>query len=264
MAQTPRTSRIRLARITDDPGYARVLGQLLTNQRDTTVPTSEQLRDRATVTPADITAALRAAAAAGVPAEHSNPSRALEPLIAAMATRLRKSTQQFLSGDLTPAAWNHQQLTTIKLVQVAAAVLAYGGRASLTPQRLAVIQQAVAQQYQFQAKFLADVVTGRQRRNGRMLTRAGMYAAAARMTAVAVTRRTAYEAGMHYERNVLGPSDDSCDECLQQESLGWVPIGTLSAPGTRTCRSNCQCWIETDPSRHEAASRPSQEGPANV
>ena len=240
--------RIRLARSTDDPGYARILGQLLTEQRNTPLPTHEQLEQLARITPADITTALRLAR------QHDHR---IDAIIALIALRLRSSTQQYLAGAITLAEWNRQQLVTIKLVQVAVASIACGGKQGFTPQRVALTQALILQQYQYQTKYLADVTSGRQRQNGRMLARSALYAAAARLTYTLILRRGAQEQGMRYERNVLGPTDASCDACIQQADLGWVPVGTLTMPGTRTCLANCLCTLSFSdaPSRHEAALR---------
>ena len=54
-----RPPRTRLLRQLDDPGYARVLGQLLTDARDTTLPTAMDLDTAAQVSPAEISKALR-------------------------------------------------------------------------------------------------------------------------------------------------------------------------------------------------------------
>lgn len=54
-----RPPRTRLSRQLDDPGYARVLGQLLTDARDTTLPTAMDLDAASQVGPADITRAIR-------------------------------------------------------------------------------------------------------------------------------------------------------------------------------------------------------------
>ena len=51
--------RTRLMRQLDDPGYARVLGRLLTDARDTPIPTSLDLDKASQVSPTDIARAVR-------------------------------------------------------------------------------------------------------------------------------------------------------------------------------------------------------------
>ena len=54
-----RSRPTRLARLTDDPGFARVLDRLVTEHRDTTVPTPQELTHAAEIRPADIRTAVR-------------------------------------------------------------------------------------------------------------------------------------------------------------------------------------------------------------
>lgn len=51
--------RPRLANQLDDPGFRRVLGNLLEAHRAVTIPTNEQLAAAAIIRPADIAAAVR-------------------------------------------------------------------------------------------------------------------------------------------------------------------------------------------------------------
>lgn len=54
------------------------------------------------------------------------------------------------------------------------------------------------------------------------------------------------------ERNVLGEAEEHCspnekqqtEGCRQLADLGWVPRGTMSRPGQRTCRMGCRCRLE--------------------
>jgi hypothetical protein len=46
------------------------------------------------------------------------------------------------------------------------------------------------------------------------------------------------------ERNVLGAADRHCAQCVECSDRGWVVIGTLPQPGSRTCMSNCKCRME--------------------
>lgn len=51
--------RVRFARQTDDPGFSRVLGRLLTDLHTTPIPSAHALDQASIVTPDDITAAVR-------------------------------------------------------------------------------------------------------------------------------------------------------------------------------------------------------------
>lgn len=251
-AHVPRLRRTRLARLTDDPGFARAFSRLLTDQR-TALPPAAFLDQFSVVSSADARRAARLWTEAVRQAGPDQPP--LEALVAIVTLRLRQAARLFRADGITVAQWMTEHLGHVKLAQAAAALAAYGGTAQMTPARWLVVRQAIRQQLAFCGGFFADVVDGRQRRNGRLDARAGLYAGAARTTHTAITRRLAYEAGATYERNILG-THDNCRECGQQADLGWVPIGTLSAPGTRTCLSNCSCTLSFShvASRHEAAS----------
>lgn len=167
----------------------------------------------------------------------------VEAVIVVAAERMKASSEAFRAGKSSAADWSRAHLAQIKAVHIAAALAAYGGRSAMTPAKWGVVGQIIRREYGYSKLFLLDVLEGRQRQNGRMDARAAMYASAARSTYTAITRREAYDSGMRYERNELGPTDASCRECLQQTALGWVPLGTLSQPGTRTCLAHCRCSL---------------------
>ena len=161
-----------------------------------------------------------------------------------MSARMRTQSADFRAGTLTAGEWHSLQQDGIKAVQIAAALAVFGGREQMTPARWGLVGQLIRQQYAYQRNFLLDVLEGRQRLNGRLDNRAALYALAAHTTAVYLQRRLSVEQGARYERNITNATE-SCPDCLQQEALGWVPVGTLSLPGTRRCGANCRCRLET-------------------
>lgn len=52
-----------------------------------------------------------------------------------------------------------------------------------------------------------------------------------------------------YERNLMTPGAEHCapsahaDGCQEMSDAGWVPMGTLSKPGQRSCGPNCLCAL---------------------
>ena len=168
---------------------------------------------------------------------------AIDAWVVFMAARMHADATRFLAGDLTAATWQTALMADIKATHIASALAAYGGRDQMTPARWGLVGQIIRQQYDYQRAFTADVLGGRQRRNGRLPARAALYAAAARVTYQNVTRRVQADQGARWERNVLG-TDESCRDCVQQTALGWVPLGTLSPIGSRACRSNCKCRMD--------------------
>jgi hypothetical protein len=104
--------------------------------------------------------------------------------------------------------------------------------------------QQLRQQYGFLRNFAQDIAAGKQPMDGRVVARAAMYAEAARGTMRGMQRRQAQLVGKQQERNILGVSDRHCGECVDCSGRGWVPIGTLPTPGSRTCLSNCHCRLD--------------------
>ena len=167
----------------------------------------------------------------------------VDALVQTSASRMAGLASQYRAGEITAAQWLTAHCAEVKAVNVAAAVAAYGGREAMTPQRWGLVGSIVRREYAFSRQMVADAMTGRVRLNGRLDARSAMYAASARQTYTAIQRREAYERGSRYERNVLGAAEH-CPDCVGQTGIGWVPMGTLSQPGTRRCRSNCACRLE--------------------
>ena len=119
---------------------------------------------------------------------------------------------------------------------------AYGGRDAMTPERWGLVGSLVRQQYAYARRFADDVAAGRQRQNGTMDARARLYGQAGRATYELIRRRESAGAGFGYERNVLHAADH-CAQCVAEAGRGWVPIGTLTPVGQRTCRTQCRCTL---------------------
>jgi hypothetical protein len=83
------------------------------------------------------------------------------------------------------------------------------------------------------------------------VNRAGMNASGAH-TVFQQTRRSSHagiigadgNATFTMEKNVLTQTAEHCTECPSLSREGWLPIGTMPAPGLRQCRGNCKCHME--------------------
>ena len=156
--------------------------------------------------------------------------------------RMGEATAQYRAGQITVAEWQATMMETIKASQIASALAAYGGRDQMNASRWGLVGQQIRTQYAYLARFTDDVLSGRQRMNGRMDARARQYGQGARSLYENIRRRESTAAGFRFERNELHPADH-CDQCVNQTALGAVPIGTLVPIGRRTCRSNCRCTL---------------------
>lgn len=165
--------------------------------------------------------------------------------------RLGESAARFRAGQISVVQWQSETFATIKDSQIAAALLAYGGRAQMTPERYGFLGSQVKAQYQYARQMVADVLDGEQRLNGRLDSRARLYGQAARSLYENIRRRESASAGMAFEQNHLHASE-SCDQCKSMSAARRVPIGSLIPIGQRTCRSSCRCTLSYSRTMSEA------------
>ena len=170
----------------------------------------------------------------------------------AASQQLGTLSAQYRAGQITMTVWQAESRAVIKSSQIASALAAYGGRSQMDSQKWGYVGFRIREQYAYFNRFAEDILSGRQRLNGRADVRARLYGQAARQTYVDVQRRQAAQSGVMFERNVLGAAEH-CAECVAQTARGWVPIGTLIPPGRRTCRGNCRCSISYARSASEMA-----------
>lgn len=167
---------------------------------------------------------------------------ALDRMIDLSSRHLSGFAYEYRTRQLPLETLQEGLLNTIKATHVAATIAAADGRANVTPAQWGLTGAHVRAQYVFARRLVDDLVTGRQPLNGRLDARLRSYAQAPRALYEDTRRRMAMRTGSRFERNVLHASE-SCNDCLRQAGLGFVPIGTLTPPGTRECRSNCRCTI---------------------
>lgn len=156
--------------------------------------------------------------------------------------RMGEAAARYRTGAITIDAFQAEMFATIKDSQIAAAMLAHGGRSQMGPAEWGQVGQRIRTQYAYARQMIGDILDGRQRVNGRLDARARQYGQAARATYERIRGPQSAGAGMQFERNVLGAAEH-CDSCVNQTAQGWVPIGTLVPVGSRSCRGNCRCTI---------------------
>lgn len=166
----------------------------------------------------------------------------IDRLADAASGQLAALTEQMRRGDLTLADWQSQAMATIKTSHVAAGVIAQGGRKSMDQATWGFTGQRIRAEYTYLRTFANGIADGTIPLDGRIAVRAGLYGQAARSTYSAVVARGAADRGAHSERNILSASE-SCSQCQAQSAMGWVPLGTLIPPGSRTCLANCKCRL---------------------
>lgn len=155
-------------------------------------------------------------------------------------------SKQYREDRLTIVQLNTQVLEVIKSAHVAAALAAVVNdptRLGMNQARWEYVGYHVYVQYVYARGLMDDLVTGRQVRTSRLDARLRQYANAPRVMYEDIKRRLASQVPMAQERNILH-AEEACNDCAEESDRGYVPVGTLTAPGMRACRSACRCTIQ--------------------
>lgn len=169
---------------------------------------------------------------------------AARQVVEAHSARMAAVTNQLREGLIPLADWERSMRAEIKLAHLTQMMAAHGGRNAMTQSDYGWIGNRVKEQYQYLNRFAAEIASGEQALNGRLVARAQMYGQASHATYEATRARDAEAQDIPMqERNVLG-SGDPCTECPALSARGWVPLGTLPPVGSRACLANCKCRIE--------------------
>jgi hypothetical protein len=166
----------------------------------------------------------------------------------ALGTSLRGLTEQLRAGSLDLRSWQLAMRDAVKAGHLAAGMAAKGGKSQMTQSDYGRIGQILRTEYGYLNRLVEGIANGSIPLDGRVLQRAEQYGKAARETYMVIERREYQLRGKTEERNVRG-KHDSCEAgvrpgCVEETARGWVSIGTLSHPGSRTCLGNCGCRLE--------------------
>ena len=101
----------------------------------------------------------------------------------------------------------------------------------------------IKQQYRYLQQFEADLRDGKLS-EAQIAARARSYIDTANAMYAEAQRRSAGDAGMAEERNILN-ARESCAGCVHETQRGWVPVGDLVPVGARNpCGAYCKCQLE--------------------
>lgn len=168
---------------------------------------------------------------------------ALNVALRAAQRRIIRLAERLRSRAISVDEWALAMQNEIKTVHLYAGALARGGWGQLRELEIAQIQANLISQLDYFQRFEQQIRFGLPITSGSFMVRSYMYANAARGTYDMIQRHTQSERGYTEERNILHPADH-CNGCLEASVMGWVPIGSLTPIGFRTCLSNCQCTID--------------------
>lgn len=169
--------------------------------------------------------------------------RALDSVIDKAAKDARAVTQRLRDGNVSLAGWQREMADTIRRTHGASAAMARGGWAQMTPSDWGRVGQRVRRQYEYLDRFAAQIETGAIPMDGRILSRAELYA---------LDARSQYEADRLTMEGQLGKvrcrsirsARDSCAGCIAAAGLGWVTLDQMPPPGSRDCGNRCRCHLE--------------------
>lgn len=156
--------------------------------------------------------------------------------------RARALAEDLRRGAIPLDAWRREIRGVVKQVHLYSAASAKGGWAQLSPADYGRIGRLVRDEYAFLERFRGEIASGKETLDGRFLARVELYTLAGRQTYHSVERAMMAEHGQTEERSILGDADH-CEGCLAEAAAGWVPIGTSTPIGQRTCGRRCKCRI---------------------
>lgn len=159
--------------------------------------------------------------------------------------RIEALTASLRAGTLDLVSWEVAMRREVKNVALYSAAAAKGGWAQMSDADYGRVGQYVRSQYEYLRGFAQDVQAGRQARDGRLLSRAGLYGDAGRPLYHRIEIAEQRVRGMTERRNIRYKGD-SCAGCEEAAAAGWVSItgGGIAEIGERDCRTRCRCSWE--------------------
>lgn len=151
-------------------------------------------------------------------------------------------TEQFRARAVTLGEWERRMRAELKAIHLYSGMAAKGGRGQLTQADFGRIGARLKSEYALLRSLADDVASGKQPIDGRLASRARMYAQAGRGTFHLIERVEMEKRGFDREENILAPADH-CAGCLTETERGAVRIGSLVPIGQRDCLSNDRCRI---------------------
>jgi hypothetical protein len=162
--------------------------------------------------------------------------------VAAVRPVVLSVTDALIAGSLRLSAW-FRSMRDALVPGYFAGALAVLDDPDPPPADVAAIVAEANRQVGYLGRFRGEIANATHILGPATLARASMYAGAIWSLAMNVQRAEKNRDGMRAEKNQLGPADH-CSGCLSQTLRGWVPIGSLVAPGERQCLTSCRCWLE--------------------
>lgn len=147
------------------------------------------------------------------------------------------------SGKLSVPKWQILMAREVKNVHLTSAVIAQGGREAMTQRAWGRLGSTLKFQYRHLRDFAAEIPRTIADRSN-VAARAEMYATSSIGTYENEVLERNKEFGLAIARRETMHGSDSCDDCLDAEDEGWVPIDEVREIGDSQCGARCNCVIE--------------------
>jgi hypothetical protein len=169
--------------------------------------------------------------------------QATDAVIAEGEHEIARLTRRLLATDISLSDWQSEMMQRLRIQHLAQASAAAGGWARVDDAVTGRLEARLEGQFAYLDNFASQIASGAQPLTRAVVTRASLYAQAARGAYEGERNEQMRQAGFDEERNVLGQAD-SCQGCLEAAEQGWVPIGTLTPVGSRQCLARCHCTLD--------------------
>jgi hypothetical protein len=174
----------------------------------------------------------------------SDVRQLIDELVEASRVRMAEWATKMQAGKLSVPKWQGLMAKEVKNLHTSTAVIANGGREAMTSRTWGKLGSDLKFQYQRLRDFALEVPRKIDERGLVVIARSEMYAASAVGNFENNTLERNRDFGLTIARRVTKGGSDSCDDCLDQEDLGWQPIDEVKEIGDSQCQARCNCEIE--------------------
>lgn len=158
------------------------------------------------------------------------------------------------AGTVDVEVWQAETAQTLRSVALATVAAGVGGTGRLSGDDLNASSNGLTFHLERLQRFAEDIAGGRLTAEAAQ-RRAALYPESIVVGNYDVTRQRSHDvAGFTLERNILDPDADHCrrtvttppgvPDCPELTRAGWLPIGSMPAPGLRICKWNCRCHFD--------------------
>ena len=152
-------------------------------------------------------------------------------------------TNSLLNRSISVSEWEEQVALELREAHTNSYALGHGGIGRLGDREKAEISDRIKDEFQYLRGFSEDILSGTLL-EAQIRDRTSMYVDSLHRSFQMGRESSHYDAGYDEERRVIG-SNESCQDCISYEAMGWQAIGSLPYPGEESqCLSRCRCYKE--------------------